>query len=61
MVNFLGETRKINDKNIISATLESYIRYVILYKYVDKRGKEAAFIYFWQGLKSTQVLRSTFT
>eukprot|EP00039_Didymoeca_costata_P010163 m.136190 g.136190 ORF g.136190 m.136190 type:complete len:840 (+) comp14725_c0_seq1:125-2644(+) len=28
--------------------------YVILYKYVDKRGKEAAFIYFWQGLKSTQ-------
>jgi len=28
--------------------------YVILYEYKDKRGKDAAFIYFWQGLKSSQ-------
>eukprot|EP00039_Didymoeca_costata_P018244 m.332725 g.332725 ORF g.332725 m.332725 type:complete len:884 (-) comp16996_c0_seq1:287-2938(-) len=28
--------------------------YVILYKYKTPGGKESAFIYFWQGLKSTQ-------
>lgn len=28
--------------------------YVICYKYKTEGGKEAAFIYFWQGLKSTQ-------
>lgn len=28
--------------------------YIVLYKYKDARGKDAAFIYFWQGLKSSQ-------
>jgi hypothetical protein len=28
--------------------------YIILYKYLDPGGKEAAFIYFWQGSESTQ-------
>jgi len=28
--------------------------YIVLYSYKDARGKDAAFIYFWQGLKSTQ-------
>jgi hypothetical protein len=29
-------------------------RYIILYEYKDQRGKEAAFIYFWQGHESSQ-------
>jgi len=28
--------------------------YVVLYEYKDKRGKDAAFIYYWQGTKSSQ-------
>jgi hypothetical protein len=28
--------------------------YVILYEYKDARGKDAAFIYYWQGTKSSQ-------
>jgi hypothetical protein len=32
--------------------------YVILYEYKDARDKEAAFIYFWQGHKSTQDERA---
>lgn len=32
--------------------------YVILYKYKDQRGKDAAFIYFWQGHQSSQDERA---
>ena len=28
--------------------------YVVLYEYKDVRGKDAAFIYYWQGTKSSQ-------
>jgi len=32
--------------------------YVILYEYKDQRGKDAAFIYFWQGHRSSQDERA---